>query len=189
MKKIIKQSILTAIIGLSFTTVAVAANNPTIPNLDKGTKSLQLAGSYDANHALDYELTIDAGFGYFFWDNIEIAVVGGWQSNDLIDTYELGAMAEYNLNFESPWVPYFHVGVLWAGAEVDDDIYNDTDDMDADAWIGRFGGGLKYFFRDSIAVSLGINYDLASDDLYVDDDGDFDDYNWTAMLGLRFYFD
>ena len=63
------------------------------------------------------------------------------------------------------------------------------DDMDADTWIGRFGGGVKYFFRDDIAVSLGINYDIAADDIYWDDEGNADSYNWTALLGLRFYFD
>ena len=188
MKKIIKQSILTAIVGLSFTTVAVAANE-TVPNLNTGTKSLRVNGSYDANHALDYEFTLEAGFGYFFWDNIELSILGGVQSNKLIDTYELGAVGEYNLNFGSAWVPYFQVGVLWAAAEVDDDVYNDSGDLDETAWIGRFGGGIKYFFRDDIAVSLGINYDIASEDLYMDDKGNVDDYNWTALLGLRFYFD
>lgn len=188
MKKIMRQSILTAIIGLSFTTVAIAANN-VVPNLNTGTKSLRVNGSYDFNHALDYELTLEAGYGYFFWDNIELSIVGGVQSNKLIDSYQLGAVGEYNLNFGSAWVPFFQVGALWAAAEIDDDIYNSPGELDEDAFIARFGGGVKYFFRDDIALSLSLNYDWASEDLYMDDKGSVDDYNWTALLGIRFYFD
>ena len=185
-----KKIIFACIIGLSLATAGMAtAANDAVPNLNKGTKSLRLNGSYDANHPLDYQITLEGGFGYFFWDNIELAALGGWQGNDLMDKIELGLVGEYNFNFNSPWVPFLQVGVLYAGAEVEDDIYNNDDDMDADTWIGRFGGGVKYFFRDDIAVSLGINYDVAADDIYWDDDGNADSYNWTALLGLRFYFD
>ena len=184
-----KKVILASALGLSLAVTGMASANDVVPNLNMGTKSLALSGSYDANHPLDYQLTLNAGYGYFFWDNIELSVVGGWTSNDLIDTYTLGVAGEYNIQTGSPWVPYLLAGVLWSGMEIDDDVYNDVDDMDEDAWIGRFGGGIKYFMRDGVALSLSLNYDYATDDIYASDDGDMDDYNWTALLGLRFYFD
>ena len=184
-----KKIILASAMVLSVATFAMASGSAVVPNLDKGTNSLRLNGSYDANHPLDYQLTLEVGYGYFFWDNIELAVLGGWQSNTLIDTIELGVVGEYNFKTNTPWVPFLLVGVLYAGAEVDDDVYNDSDDMDADTWIGRFGGGIKYFFREDIAVDLAVNYDVAADDIYWDDDGNADGYNWTMQLGLRYYFD
>ncbi len=185
-----KKIILASIIGLSLTTASMAsATNEVVPNLDKGTKSLDINGSYDANTALDYQFNLGAGFGYFFIDNLEVAVVTGWQSNSLSDTFELGAVVEYNIATGTPWVPFVQAGVLWAGTEVDDDVFNDANDMDADAWLGRFGGGVKYFFRNDIALSLDLKYDIASEHIYSDDQGNMEDDNLTAGIGLRFYFD
>ena len=159
------------------------------PNLDKGTKQANLYGSFDSNSALDYQLTLAGGFGYFFWDNIEIGAVVGWQSNDLSDHVELGLIGTYNFNLDSPWVPFIKAGVLYAGVEIDDDIYDADDEADANAVVGRLGLGIKYFFRDSVAMSVGVNYDKASENMYFDDDGGRDDYNVTALVGIEFYFD
>ena len=113
----------------------------------------------------------------------------GWDSNSLADSYDIGLVGDYNLNLASPWVPFFQLGVLYAGTEIDDDLYNNPNESDADAWLGRLGGGVKYFMTEDIALSLAVNYDFASEELYVDDEGNLDDYNWTLLLGLRFYFD
>jgi hypothetical protein len=67
-------------------------------------------------------------------------------------------------------------------------VYNDANDADADAWIARFGGGFKYFLTSDVALSLSLNYDLASKDIYPDEDGNVDDYNISMLLGLQFYF-
>ncbi len=184
-----KKIILASALGLSIAATGMASANAVVPNLNKGTKSLDVNGSYDSNTALDYQFNLGLGVGYFFIDNFEVAVVGGVQSNSFADTYEFGAIAEYNFTTGTPWVPFVTVGVLWAGTELDDDIYNDEGDFDKDAWLGRFGGGIKYFFRDDIALSLNCKYDVASKDIYGNDDGDRDGYNWTMGLGLRFYFD
>ncbi len=177
-----------SIVGVFLASVAWASDE-VVPNLNKGTKSLDINGFYDANSALDYQFNLGAGFGYFFIDNFQVAAVTGWQSNSLSDTFELGAVAEYNIPTSTPWVPFVMLGALWTGTEIDDDFYNGSDEIDSDAFLGRLGGGVKYFFRDDIALSLGLNYDIASEDIYADDDGNLDDYNWTLLMGLRFYFD
>ena len=184
-----KKIILASVLGLSLAATGMASANDVVPNLNKGTKSLDINGSYDNNTALDYQLNIGAGFGYFFVDNLEVAAVLGWQSNSLSDTFELGAVVEYNIPTGTPWVPFVQAGVLWAGTELDDKVYNDASNIDSDAWLGRFGGGIKYFFRDDISLGLSVKYDLASEDIYSDDDGNLDNYNLTIGLGLRFYFD
>lgn len=183
MKKILAA---VAAIGLIWTGSAFAE---VTPNIDKGTKSATLYGSYDNNAALDYDLTLAATYGYFFWDGLEIAGILGWQSNDLADTYEIGALGTYNFDTGSAWIPFLKVGILYSAVEIDDDIYNNSDDADADAVLGRFGAGVKYFVRDDVALSLGLDYDIASEDMYFDDDGELDNYNVTVKIGLDFYWD
>jgi hypothetical protein len=174
------------IVGLAFTGTAWAE---VTPNIDKGTKQLAIYGSYDNNHPLDYQLILGGAFGYFVTDGLLLSGVLGWQSNDLADSIEAGVVGEYNFNTNSPWVPFVKAGVLYKGVELDDEIYNVSDEADADAWLGRLGGGVKYFFRSDIAISLALNYDIASEDLYFDDDGNAENYNIKAVLGLNFYFD
>lgn len=110
-------------------------------------------------------------------------------SNDLSDHVELGVVSTYNWDTGSAWVPFVKVGLLYAGIEIDDAIYDDDDEADASGVIGRLGGGIKYFFRDNVAMSLAVNYDKATEDIYFDSDGGRDDYNVKALVGLEFYFD
>lgn len=159
------------------------------PNLDQGTKQLALSGSYDGNHPLDYQLTIQGGFGYFVIDNLEVAGVLGWQSNDVVDYLEAGALVEYNFNFGSAFVPFVGIGALYTTLEFNDNIYNDADSPDASAWLGRVYAGGKYFVDDNVAIGLSFNYDYATEAIYGDQDGGFDDYNWKMLLGVQFYFD
>lgn len=58
----------------------------------------------------------------------------------------------------------------------------------ADAWLARFGAGAKYFLTDNVAISLTGAYNYASADIYADQDGNLDDFNWKMLLGLNFYF-
>ncbi len=184
-----KKIILASALGLTLAATGIASANDVVPNLNKGTKSLDINGSYDNNTALDYQLNLGAGFGYFFVDNLEVAAVLGWQSNSLSDTFELGGVVEYNIPTGTAWVPFVQAGVLWAGTELDDDKFNNAGEIDSDAWLGRLGGGIKYFFRNDISLALSVKYDLASEYIYSDDEGNLDDYNLTVGLGLRFYFD
>jgi len=36
-------------------------------------------------------------------------------------------------------------------------------------------------------LDLSANYDIASKEIYIDQDGNLDDYNWKALLGLIEY--
>ena len=83
--------------------------------------------------------------------------------------------------------PFLLAGALWTGVELDDDVYNNQDDIDGDACLGRFGGWIKYLFRDGIALSVSANYDIASEEIYADDDGNLDDCNWKMLMSLRLY--
>lgn len=155
------------------------------PNLDQGTKSLQMSGSLDTDHPLDTQVTFEIGYGYFVMDGLQIGAVGGIQDNDLITTYELGAAAEYNFLMDSQLVPFVGAGILWAGAEVDTAGPN----PDEDGAVGRLSAGVKYFIRDSVGIALDGAYDIASEDIFTNQDGDQEDTNFQVLLGIRFYFD
>jgi hypothetical protein len=182
MKKIV---IAAVALGFLFTGAAWAQVQP---NLDQGTHQLEVYGSYDNNSVADYQLNLGVGYGIFVSDNVEVGGVFGWEKSDLSDSLELGIVARYYFNTGSAWIPFLALGGLYKAIEVDDDVYNDPNHSDLDAWVGRFGGGVSYFFTNDVALSMSINYDFASDNLYYNGDGDFDDYNLSGVLGLQFYF-
>jgi outer membrane protein W len=183
------KAIITTTMVLTLACVSFAQEDIT-PNLNEGTKELRLHGSYDNDAPMDYELTLGVGYGYFFIDNLQVAVEANVTANDVITIYELGGYVEYNFPCGGQWVPFIGAGGFYVGAEVDDDIYNDPDSgADADTAVAKAGAGVKYFLRNDVAISLRADYSYAADDIYTDEDGNIEDTNVKAVLGLRFYFD
>jgi len=151
------------------------------PNLDKGTKVLEGAGSIDV---MADELQIQLAYGQFVADGVEVAVVAGLIDNDRYMSTELGLRAEYNLILGSPLVPFLSAGVVWA------DVEADGSDLDTDAAVFSVGGGVKYFIRDNVALAFSGNYLYATDDIFVDsDDGKLNDDEFRILFSVRFYFD
>ena len=157
-----------------------------VPNLDEGTKALDLSGSLDTDHPLDYQWTLQGGYGVFLSDGFLVGILAGVQDNDLITTYEIGARTEYNFVGDSQWVPYVGAAVLWAAAEVDGDGDSDSD---LDGVLGRVTVGVKYFLSNDVAIALDGAYDMASEDIFTNQDGESEDSNFQILLGMRFYFD
>ena len=151
------------------------------PNLDKGTKVLEGAGSIDV---MADELQIQLAYGQFVADGIELAVVAGLQDNDRYMSTELGVRAEYNLVLDSALVPFLSAGVVWADVEADDS------GIDTDAAVFSVGGGAKYFIRDDVALAVNGSYLAATDDIFVDsDDGELQDDEFRVLFSVRYYFD
>ena len=179
-------SIATALI-LLLTGSAFAAD--VTPNLDKGTKTLNLHGRLDTDTPADFEYSLGTGIGYFFWDNLELGAGFFTRGNDIFTRYDLGVYGQYNIKTGSQWVPFVRLGGFYAGMEIDDEIYNKSDETDFDTAIGRLGGGIAWFLRDGIAIEASVHYNWASDHLWVDQDGNRKDSNVTGILGLRYYWD
>jgi hypothetical protein len=163
---------------------AFAANEEAIgvtPNLDKGTKVLEGAGSINL---MADDVQIQFAYGQFVADGIEVAVVAGLRDNDLYMSTELGVRAEYNLVLDSALVPFLGAGVVWADAEADDS------DIDTDAAVFSVGGGVKYFIRDDVALAVNGSYLVATDDIFVDsEDGEVQDDEFRILFSVRHYFD
>ena len=176
-------------VGLGFVVVATACAADVTPNIDEGTMEMRLHGSLDTDTPLDYDYQIGGAFGLFVMDGVEVGVGVNARGNDLATHFELGAFAEYVFDMDSSVRPVVFVGAYYAGVEVDDDYYNKADETDFDTAVGKAGAGVLYFLRDSVAVELSGVYSFAADDLYVDQDGNLEDSNFTTVLGLRFYWD
>jgi hypothetical protein len=151
------------------------------PNLDKGTKVLEGAGSINL---MAEEVQLQLAYGQLVADGLEVALVAGLRDNDFFMSTELGVRAEYNLVLGSALVPFLGAGVVWA------DVESDASDIDTDAAVFSVGGGVKYFIRDDVALAVNGSYLMATDDIFVDaEDGEVEDDDIRILFGVRFYFD
>lgn len=161
------------------------AQDPIAPMLQKGTQELGFAGFVDfegPSGGVDIEL--DLRYGYFLARHIEIGGFGAYSrtmDGDVV-RYGLGGFGEYHL-FGSSWgrtVPYF-------GADLGLNALNwdAGENQNALAFVPRFG--IKWFFRDYVAVDTNIFLGLATEDIYVNDNSS-DNYDFGIKFGLRVYF-
>ena len=152
-----------------------------VPNLDKGTKVLEGAGSINL---MAEEVQLQLAYGQLVADGLEVALVAGLRDNDFFMSTELGVRAEYNLVLGSALVPFLGAGVVWA------DVESDASGIDTDAAVFSVGGGVKYFIRDDVALAVNGSYLMATDDIFVDaEDGEVEDDDIRILFGVRFYFD
>ncbi len=182
MKKII---MLVVALGLMLGAVSVGAK--VVPNLDKGTHQIGVAGFYDNNTIQDYQLTLAGSYMYSVWDNIQLGSTFGYSSNDYATSGVISAVAVYNIQTDTAWVPFLQLGLGWVGVDYDRD-WGEFDGTDDNAWVGDIGGGVKYFLTNDVALALSVTYQKSSEKLYMDEDGNFEDDNVSTLLGLQFYF-
>ncbi len=147
-----------------------------------GTREFGVSGMIDPSTAAGVDINLDASYGYFPYDDVEVLFVGGLLHNDFISTIDLGIRGEYHwLIPASPAVPYAGVGAKVAYSDVDiSDDQSFTFGMDLD-------GGVKYFINDTVALTTRLVLDWATDDIFINDD-DVEAYDIRLEMGLRFYF-
>lgn len=151
-------------------------------NIDQGTKELRLDGSIDFDTGAGEEIVLDVGLGHFVVDNVELGGVVGVANNDLITVWRLGGFGELSFPMQdAPLVPFVGAGLAWAYADPD---IGDSED----AMVLGLAAGVKYFLTDDVAISTQVNFEYASEDIFLEDD-DISDTNWDITLGLRYFFD
>lgn len=168
---------------LTSASFAAESTGGVTPNLNEGTKVLEGSGSIDGDNPLGTDVQLQLGYGYFIADGLEVAAIGGFRDNDEFTTYDVGGRIEYNFVLDGPVVPFVGAAVLWAGAEADDS--NESNDTT----VGQFSAGLKWFIRNDVALTFNAVYSIAADDIYIDEDGNLEDDNFTGLFGIRYYFD
>lgn len=144
-----------------------------------GAQEIRLAGGVDFDSAAGDQINLDVGYGFFFVDYIETALQIIWQDNDISSVWGLGGFVDYNYDLGTPLVPYVGGGLSFlnydSGAESGSTI------------AARLELGLKAFVTDNMAITSAFQFDVAGDDIYVEDDG-FDNMDMRLLFGLRYFF-
>lgn len=153
----------------------------------KGSSQVSLSGILDFDTEDGSQSKLEVSYGYFFWDRISLGmrVMGSDDGN--VQTGSIGVNGEYNFRLPAKWgplfgtdlVPFLGAGVDYRHAEVFDDHQNSA------VFTGE--GGVKFFLTDSLAFVLSLVGELATDDIYADND-DSTNQNLYLKLSTGFYF-
>jgi hypothetical protein len=147
--------------------------------LAEGTKEISLKGFWDAESINGSLFFLEAGYGVFVMDNVEVGARVAVEDNDAISTWAVGAFGEYNFDIGSELVPYVGAEINYANSDVDGVNEN------GDAIEGVGSVGLKYFVTETLAIDGAFNYKWASENIYPDDD-DMNDSTYNLTVGLRY---
>lgn len=154
------------------------------PNVDMGTKEIKGSGSLVGDTASGDAFTLQLGYGYFVRDQLQVAVVGGFDDDDISTVWNLGVATEYNVlpYGWGAWVPYVRAGLLAVGSDFSRGSSQSTAAL-------RFAGGMKYFLHDNVALALEAAWDYAFDDVFMDEGGNLNDNQWKLLFGIRVSYD
>lgn len=150
--------------------------------LKQGTMELDINGSFDAKGPAGNQVSTALGFGYYIVDNLEIAAAGAFIHDDYETGYHPAIDAQYNFNLGCKLVPFIGINAgwgIWRYKEVDN----------ADGFVYGAEAGLKYYLTESLAVTVSVDYDLSTGDIWTEKDGKMVDNNWGVAWGLRYSFD
>ncbi|MFT5499102.1 MAG: hypothetical protein ACI9TH_004517 [Kiritimatiellia bacterium] len=177
------------ITGMTMGLVLAALSAGTVqaePQLTQGTKELTLQGFADFETREDYFVYLDLGYGTFIKDHLEVGLNFGANSSDASQNYSIGPFVEYNFANGGDMVPYVNAGARWAYSDVSFGTGGDLFSDSGSVALLTGEAGVKYFLRENIAISTGLSYEWASDDIF--DAGDtLEDGNILFKLGMRFY--
>lgn len=167
-------------IALILLTSPIYAYGEQAPTLSQGTSEIGIQGSIDFDYIDDYLLNFNGSYGYFIRDNWEVGGELDMSLSDNTEAYQFGAFTEYNFPTSTKWVPYVGAAAQYA--------YSDIFNQDGDAFNFQVAGGVKYFIHPQVAISAEVNYNIATEDVYVDGDGSAQDNKTQILFGTRFYF-
>jgi len=150
-----------------------------------GTREISLGGDLDFEGANGTSLDLDVGYGYFIMDDLEVIGRFGFYDDDLYSAYALGFGAQFNFDFGTEFVPFAGADLSWGAIKWDED----DDSGDKNAIVLGLEGGANYFIAENVAISVSLNLDIATDDIFPEDNGKFSSTDTTILCGMRFFFD
>lgn len=157
----------------------------TAPMLDKGIKDVGFNGFIDfEGPAGGLDVDLDVRYGYFLARDIEVGGFGNYsrQMDGDVVRYGLGGFAEYHL-FSYSWgrtIPYLGADLGLFALD-----WDAGENQNALAFVPRIG--IKWFFRDYVAIDTNLFLGLATDKVYINDN-DSDRYDLGIKFGLRVHF-
>lgn len=175
----------TFVIALLAGTAAWAQEDGT-PMLDRGTRELSIAGQIEIPDLDEIDYDLDFSYGYFFRDGWEAGIRISAADFGGADRASLGGFTEFNFNRTGKWVPFIGGGLGLISADFEDNISLQSE-LDDDGLVFNVEGGGKYFIRPYIAISLSVQFEVATEDLFATDDA-IEDSLSRINVGMRYYF-
>jgi hypothetical protein len=165
----------------------VAQESATTPLLSKGTQELSVSGRLELPESDELDYDIDGSYGYFFRDGWEVGVQVLAADFGGRDRLEISGFTEYNFKRQTNIVPYLGGAIGLVTADFDNDVVLSTTINDDDGLVFDMEGGVKFFVRPYMAVSLAINFKFATDDVFATDNS-VEDNLTSVKIGMRYYF-
>lgn len=171
-------------VAVLFATVITASSSFAASMLAYNTEEYRLQGGLDFDSAAGTSFDIEAGYGYFVDDYIELGGLVSYLNNDFTSSGSIGGFGEYNFETETAVIPF-------AGSQLrliysSFDIAGVDDDSTMALALGIYGG-VKYFIYDNLAVSARMLVEAATDDVYAEED-DVSNIDFGIDFGLRVFF-
>ncbi|MBO7298416.1 MAG: hypothetical protein J6V41_01240 [Kiritimatiellae bacterium] len=161
--------------------VTVASTSAMAGRTDEGTWATGFDFSYDSSSLSGSETTLDLELGYFIFKDNLLGGTMGYEHNDWIDSYSIGAKYEFYFDFGSAFVPYVGAGLKL--------VHTDWDRFDDNtALAGELSLGVKFFITEAVAVDMAFSAEAATDDVYIDDNNRLDSNKYDFTVGLDLYF-
>jgi len=149
----------------------------------QGTYELGMSGFLDFDTADDAAVQADITLGQFVYDYWEVGVGAGLGISDSQTQFRGDLFTEYNFEINATVLPYIGASLGLVAADVD---YDDVQGNDIAFTVGG-ELGLKGFLTEEVALSGGVEYRWATDDVFLAKDS-VKDTDVRLKLGLRFYF-
>ena len=150
--------------------------------LGQGTQELFLGGSLDSETPVGTDWFVTVGYGYYIMDYVEVGGIVSVSDNDVNTTYDLAVFGEYVFETETQWIPYAGASFGWGGT--DPEVGEKSD-----AGVLTPYAGVKYYIAENVAPFVQFQYQLATDDLYPNDEGELKSTNYGFTLGIRVAFE
>lgn len=156
------------------------------PMLDRGTRELSISGQIDVPDLDEIDYDLDFSYGYFFRDGWEAGIRISAADFGGADRAALAGFTEFNFNRGGKWVPFIGGGLGLISADFEDEISLQSE-LDEDGVVFNVEGGGKYFVRSYMAISLSIDFQLATEDIFEADEAIEDNLS-SINVGMRYYF-
>ena len=152
--------------------------------LAMGTSELKVNGLLDFETSDDTLFDLGIFYGQFFADYVECGVGISITESDHVSLWSLGVNCEFNYDMGTELVPFVGVGLAYANYDVE----TPGGDSDEDnALVISGSAGAKYFIAENIAVSAALVLEVASEDIFPEQE-EFSDTNSKIELSMRFFF-
>jgi len=136
----------------------------------------------DSSSIVGTDINLDLNIGNYLMTGI---MAGGFLSasdNDLITTVTVGATGKYHFldDGQTPFSLYVggDLGLAYCSTDLDD-VY---------ALVLGARLGFDYFLTENVALDTAIDFHVATDDIYTDDQDGLTNTDATFKVGLAFFF-